>query len=166
MAGLTQKTLFAKIPVSGGENLLLFPLVLLVLYLYFWYFERSVERLWQRWFIVLLCFFIFTHFHPQWLSWLAPFLVLEVVKFRFKTVLPQIFLGLSFVGMVFLFDPSLTVKIFAPLYPILFYLPGTWQELGVRIDEVYIRSILQSVFAASCVFYIYLYFSKKLSETE
>lgn len=164
MAGLTQKTLYAQIPVSGGESLLLFPLLLLVLYFYFWFFDRTVERIWQRWLVVLLSFFIFTHFHPQWLSWLVPFLVIEVVSFRFKTVLLQLFLALSFIGMVFLFDPSLTVKIFAPLFPSLFSLPGTWQEMGVRIDEVYIRSMLQTIFASAGVFYIYMYLANKLPE--
>lgn len=166
VAGLTQKTLYAQIPISGGESLLLFPLLLLVMYFYFWFYDRSVERVWQRWFVVLLSFFIFTHFHPQWLSWLAPFLVIEVVSFRFKTVLPHVFLALSFIGMIFLFDPSLTIKIFAPLFPALYSLPGTWQELGVRIDEVYIRSILATIFASACVFYIYLYFAKKLPEAD
>lgn len=166
MAGLTQKTLYAQIPISGGESLLLFPLLLLVLYFYFWFYDRSVERVWHRWFVVLLSFFIFTHFHPQWLSWLAPLLVIEVVSFRFKTVLPHIFLALSYIGMIFLFDPSLTVKIFAPLVPALYALPGTWQELGVRVDEVYIRSILATVFASACVFYIYLYFAKKIPELD
>lgn len=165
MAGLTQKTLYAQIPVSGGESLILFPLLLLVMYFYFWFYDRSVERIWQRWFVVLLSFFIFTHFHPQWLSWLAPFLVIEVVSFRFKTVLPHVFLALSFIGMIFMFDPSLTVKIFAPLFPALYALPGTWQELGIRVDEVYIRSILQTIFASACVFYIFMYFAKKIPET-
>ena len=118
----------------------------------------------QRWFVVLLSFFIFTHFHPQWLSWLAPFLVIEVVSFRFKTVLPHVFLALSFIAMIFMFDPSLTVKIFAPLFPALYVLPGTWQELGIRVDEVYIRSILQTIFASACVFYIFMYFAKKIPE--
>jgi hypothetical protein len=133
-----------------------------VLYFYFWFHDRTSERVWHRWFVILLSFFIFTHFHPQWLTWLAPFLVIEVVSFKFKTILPHVFLALSYLGMIFLFDPSLTVKIFAPLVPYLATLPGTWEGLGIHIDEVYVRSILQTVFASACVFYIYLYFNNRL----
>ena len=63
---------------------------------------------------------------------------------------------ISFKGMVWLFDPSLTVKIFAPLVPYLYTLPGTWEGFGIYLDEVYLRSILQTVFASVGVFYIYL----------
>lgn len=164
MTGLTQKTLYAQIPISGGESLLLFPLLLLILYFYFWYQEKSIEKVWQRWFVILLGFFTFTHFHPQWLTWLSPFLVIEYVSYKGKTFLPHAFLAVSYIGMIFLFDPSLTVKIFAPLVPYLYSLPGTWQGLGVTLDEVYFRSILQTVFASACIFYIYLYFSKKIPE--
>lgn len=163
MAGLTQKTLYAQIPVSGGEALLLFPLTLLVFYFYFWHEQSSssnkretIEALWQRWFVVLLSFFIFTHFHPQWLTWLSPFLVLELVQAKFKTLFLHVLMMASFIGMIFLFDPSLSVKIFAPLVPALYSLPGTWEQLGVHWDENYIRSILQTTFAAVSVFYIYL----------
>lgn len=163
VAGLTQKTLFAQIPVSGGSSLLLFPLIVFLMYLYFWYREQSVERIWQRWFVVLLAFFSLTHFHPQWLSWLAPFLVMELVIFRRKNLFLHLMLLLSYTGMIFLFDPSLSVKIFAPLVPSLYLLPGTWEGFGVNIDFNYYRSLLQTGFAGVSVFFIYLYFSQRFN---
>ena len=85
-------------------------------------------------------------------------MVLEIVTSKGKTLLVRMVLFLSFVGMIFLFDPSLTVKIFAPLVPYLYSLSGTWEGLGVKLDEVYIRSLLQTAFASACIFYIYMYF--------
>lgn len=158
LAGLTQKTMFAQIPVSGGESLLLFPLILVFFYIVLLYSNKnSLQTLWQKQFIILLVFFILTHFHPQWLTWLTPFLIIELVTSNFKHIKITLLLLFSFIASLFFFDLSLTFKIFAPLYPELSKLPADLQGLGINIDINYYRSIIQSVFAAVCVYFIYIY---------
>jgi hypothetical protein len=157
LAGLTQKTLYAQIPVSGGESLLLFPMLLVLLFIVFFYSKNTLDLLWQKQFIILLLFFILTHFHPQWLVWLTPFLIIELVNTNFKHLKVVLLLLIPYILSLFLFDTSLTLKIFAPLVPSLYDLPPDLKGLGISIDINYFRSILQSIFAAACLFFILLY---------
>lgn len=162
LAGLTTKSLYAQIPISGGESILLFEGILLFFYLIFLSRRTLVENLWQRFFIILLVFFIFTHYHPQWFVWLSPFLVLDLIKSNFKNIL-AVFLSLfSFVSLLFFFDPSLTLGLFAPVSPGLHTVPTLWSLLHLNLDQNFSRSVLQTIFVGSAVYFLYLYFPKKV----
>lgn len=158
VADQTLKSFYAQIPISGGEALILFPVVLIFLYLVFYYQKINYEKLWVSYFLVLLIFFIFTHSHPQWFLWLTPFIIIDLIISKFKHWLPALLSLVSFIGLLFFFDPSLTVGMFAPIWPGLYNMPGIWQILKMNPDYNMCRSILQSLFAGVAVFYIYFHF--------
>jgi hypothetical protein len=110
--------------------------------------------------MLMLLFFVFTHYHPQWFLWITPFLLIDLVK-NPKHWLPLVLSLVSFVGLVSFFDPGLSVWLFSPIWPKLYGLPGVWQLLGLAPDINQMRSILQSLFVGVALYYIYIYFPKK-----
>lgn len=164
VAGQTLKSLYPQIPVSGGESIMLFLALMVFIYIVFFQISGRLNSLWQRFFISLLPFFIFTHFHPQWFLWIVPFFILDLVESNFKNVFPQVLILLSFVGMLFFFDTGLTIGLFSPLNPTLYDSATLWQRLGINIDYNFFRSILQTIFAGSALYFVYYYFPRKTEE--
>lgn len=160
-AAQSSKSLYAAIPVSGGESILLFPTFLILFYLLIWKKELARESFWQVLLIPLLLFFIFTHFHPQWLIWVTPFFVLDLVTKKFKNVLAIILIFASWFGSLFFFDPSLTLGIFSPLQPALKNAPSVWMMLHLNLDYNLSRSLLQTVLAAASIYLIYQNFLRQ-----
>lgn len=160
-ANQSSKSLYAAIPVSGGESILLFPLSLVFFYLVIW--SKKVEKIyfWRLYLIPLLLFFIFTHFHPQWLIWITPFLIVDLLSSGIKSLLPVLLIFVSWVGLLFFFDTSLTVGIFAPLFPTLSNTPSIWTLLNLSVDYNFSRSILQTVFAAASFYIIYRFYHRE-----
>lgn len=157
LAGHTLKSFYAQIPISGGESIMLFPA--LVIFFYLLFLSKRIDRdlLWQRFAIILLLFLVFTHYHPQWFLWITPFFIIELVKFSFKSIVPVLLSFLSFTALLFFFDPSLTVGIFSPIMPSLVALPSIWDLLHFNLDYNLSRSLLQTVFAGSAIYFIYHY---------
>ncbi len=162
-ANQSSKSLYAGIPVSGGESILLFPAFLLLFYLIIWSLriKINIARLFS---IPLLLFFIFTHYHPQWLIWIIPILIFELVSSEFRDILPYLLILVTWFISLFFFDPSLTVGIFAPVVPQLQNLPSIWTLLKINIDVNGARSLIQTVFSSAAFFLIYQYFPKKQDE--
>ncbi|MCL4418085.1 MAG: hypothetical protein M1365_15605 [Actinobacteria bacterium] len=153
-ANQSSKSLYANVSVSGGEAILLFPLFLIFFYLFIWANKIKAE-IWKLYLVPLLLFFIFTHFHPQWLIWVTPLLILGLVKNEFKTLLPNLLIILTWLISLFFFDPSLTIGIFAPIDPKLSSLPSLWELLHINLDYNLCRSLIQTVFAAAALYLIY-----------
>lgn len=146
VASQSLKSFYASIPVSGGQSILLFPAVLIILYGLFLYQKIDTKDLWKRFFIILSLFFIFTHTHPQWLLWLSPFLIISLIDSNIKYWIIVIGLLVVWFLTLFFFDPSLTVGIFAPINPNLSTLPSIWEQWGINIDYNFSRSMLHSLF--------------------
>lgn len=160
-ANQSSKSLYATIPISGGEAIMLFPAFLILFYIFIWQKKLNKEYLWKMYLIPLLIFFIFTHYHPQWLIWIAPFLILSLVFHGFKNLLSILLIFGSWFGSLFFFDSSLTLGLFSPLFPILKTTPDIWILLNLKLDYNFSRSILQTVFASSATYLIYQYFQRK-----
>lgn len=160
-ASQSSKSLYATLSVSGGEAIILFPVFLMLFYLLIWQKKLNELFFWKIYLIPLLLFFIFTHYHPQWLIWIAPFLILDLVFKGFKNILPILLIFGSWVGSLFFFDSSLTVGLFAPLFPVLKNTADIWTLLNLKLDYNFSRSILQTVFASSAAYLIYQYFPRK-----
>lgn len=165
------KSLYANIPVSGEEALILFPATLVFFYIFIWrnkqvssYLNKTKLDIWKLFLIPLLLFFIFTHFHPQWLLWVTPFLIFDLVENEFKNIIPNLLILLSWFGSLFFFEPGLNINIFAPLIPVLHNMPSIWIILQLKIDYNLARSLLQTIFAASSFYLIYEYFPRKKFE--
>ncbi|MBI2600847.1 DUF2029 domain-containing protein [Candidatus Daviesbacteria bacterium] len=155
------KSLYSTLAVSGGERIFLFPLFLLAFYLILLKKGVNKEVLNSKSLIAFLLFFIFTHFHPQWLLWITPFLIICLVREKTKNLIQILILLISYLISLFFFESSLTVNLFAPLLPFLKNLPGIWEILNINIDINYSRSITQTIFAAASLYLIYIHFPSK-----
>lgn len=160
LANQTTKSFYANIPVSGGESIILFLAVVIFFYILFYFGKTKMEDLWKRFFILLLVFFVFTHFHPQWLLWMMPFYMIDLVVSKFKHWPLFTVVLISFVFLVSFFDPGLTVWLFAPINPALYGQMGIWQQLGLNVDINQARSVFHTIFVGTSLYYVYHYFPK------
>lgn len=161
VAGQTTKSMYASLPISGGESIIFFPLLILFFYLVFLFKKVDLKNLWSRFFIIILIFFILTHYHPQWFLWATPFIVLDLVKSGLKHWPLVAIAFLSWLGLVTLFDPGLSVWLFAPINPNLYGQVGIWESLGIKVDLNIARSYLQTIFVSAAAYYIYYYFPRE-----
>ncbi|MBP9758710.1 hypothetical protein KBD45_03370 [Candidatus Dojkabacteria bacterium] len=161
LANQTTKSFYANIPVSGGESIILFLAVVIFMYFVFYFAKVTLEDVWKNFFLMLLVFFVFTHFHPQWLLWMMPFYMIDLVVSKFKHWPLFLVVMFSFVALVTFFDPGLTVWLFAPINPGLYGQVGIWQQLGLNIDINQARSVFHTIFVGTSLYYIYHYFPKK-----
>ena len=161
VANQTLKSLYTQIPVSGGESIMLFLAALIFFYLIYLRKKILPQFLWQRFFVILLLFFTFTHYHPQWFLWISPFFILVLIKSGFKHVLATLIALFSFIGLLFFFDSGLTLGLLCPIFPNLYNAPSLWQILNLSPDYNFFRSILQTIFAGSALYFIYYYFPGK-----
>lgn len=154
------KILFAQIPISGGEMVLIVPALSLLIYYIYFRKPRSEQDFIKYSLALLLIVLTFTHFHLQWFLWLTPFLIIQVWE-NWKDV-KLAFLGiiLSLVIMLFMFDPSLQIKLFAPIVPSLDKSAG-FVDMMTAQSITFVRSLAASIFAASAFFLIWRIFSPK-----
>ena len=157
LANQTTKSFYANVPVSGGESIILFLAAVIFFYILFFYKKTLVEDLWKRFFVMILVFFIFTHFHPQWFLLTMPFFVIDLVKTKLKHWPLFVMLLITFIGMITFFDSGLSIGLFSAINPTLYNLPPVWQLLGLNLDINVSRSILQTIFTGISAYYIYEY---------
>lgn len=160
LAGQTTKSLYAQIPISGGESIILFVVAVVFFYLLFLIRRTAPENLWKNFFIMLLIFFIFTHYHPQWFLWITPFFIIDLVRNPKHWLTVGLSL-LSFVGLVSFFDPGLSVWLFSPLFPHLYGLGGVWELSRLSPDLLQFRSLLQTLFVGVALYYLYTLFPRQ-----
>lgn len=161
LASQTTKSFYAQISISGGESVILFLAVVVFIYIKFFYHKIHIESLWQYFFIMILVFLIFTHFHPQWLLWAMPFFVIDLVYSKLKHWPLFIALIIVYSGMISFFDTGLSIGLFAPINSSLYNLSGFWQLVGFNFDVNFVKSILHSIFVGIGSYYIYYYFPKR-----
>lgn len=157
------KSLYAQISISGGESIILFLAFIGFFYFIYLYQMGQAKDLWQRFFIILLLFFVFTHYHTQWFVWLTPFLVIELIYNNFKHYFLMIVIAIAFLGTVSLFEQSLSIGLFTPLNPDLYGGPSLWKSLKISIDSNFFRSLFQTLFVCVAGYFIYYYFPKENS---
>ena len=105
LANQTDKIVYAKIMVSSSQYLPLFFVAVIVLFWWHYFSPKSLST-WGWQLAVLLAFFSLTHFHPQWFTWTAPFLLLALIN-KPATRLPILVLLVSYALIIFSFEPSL-----------------------------------------------------------
>jgi hypothetical protein len=155
------KSLYASLPLSGGEVIFLAPLFVFLLYLRFISMKRNYEELLCNIVALLLILLSLTHFHMQWFLWVTPFLLILYLDYREKLSLLALGgLMVGFLMMLFLFEASLQVQLFAPLFPNLYYQPGV-QEVILSSQLNFLRSIAATIFASSAFFTVWKLLKKE-----
>lgn len=147
------KMLYAKLPLSGGEALIISVVLLLALYLIYLLKKRTSEDFLAFSTATILIVLAFTHFHIQWFLWVTPLLIIYAVRgikaaegFSFGLI------GLGVLLMLFLFEASLQVQLFAPLFPELAKAKGLAEML--RPEQVdFGKNLAASFFAAGALFF-------------
>ncbi len=162
-SGLSQRLFQAGINLGFGENLIIF--VVLVTGLFFF-----IQKTWPGrrektipvFLAVLLLIFSLSHFHPQWIVWLLPFLTILLVQ-QPKTLLPQIIFYLAFFGVVFLFDDvAQTFGLLTPINPSFLSFSSLFMILKNRqiFDPQLLQSLCHSVLAGTSFWLIWQSFKK------
>ena len=140
LAAQSDKPLYAKIMVSGSQHVPLFILGLVAL---FWWsrYRPAAFPGWGWLSVPLFLFFSVTHWHPQWLTWLAPFLVLAWVEVE-KTRWPIVVLTLAYLVIVLTFDSSLNFGLVGLKLSFAQFLPANY-----TLD--FVASLFRGVLAAT-----------------
>lgn len=146
------KMLYAQIPLSGGESVSINLVLILFLYIYFYSKRRSVDDFSKFAVVIFLVILSFTHFHLQWILWVMPLFIVWFLKNRgVDTSLALFAYTVGFVMMLFLFESSLQLKLFAPVFPSLDSAKGLWELLPSE-TESFLRSIAASIFAGGSLY--------------
>lgn len=146
------KSFFAQMPLSGGEVIFIVPAILIFLYLVYFSTKRETKDFLKFSIVALLLVLAFTHFHIQWFLWVTPFLLLWLIEnWSKEIILATAGLFFSLLVMIFLFDSSLQLKLFAPLFPILDQAKGL-AEILTNEQLTFFRSAVASIFAACSIF--------------
>ncbi|MCJ7804815.1 hypothetical protein MUP35_03740 [Patescibacteria group bacterium] len=157
----SQKMLFMGWPVSGAEVIYPFIIGLIVIYL-FAYFSQKKIHLVNYFLAVFLLIFSVTHYHPQWFLWITPFLIWELVVNKFKNLLLTVILFVGWLVITFLFEPSLSLGLFNPLWPQLNQAPDLSALLSRYFNVFQFKSLIRSVFAGAAIFFILRLFLPRL----
>ena len=149
------KMLYATIPLSGIESIFIVPTFILFLYLIFFSKKQVDNDFLSCGISIFLAILMFTHFHMQWLLWAMPFLLIWHINNEEKAG-KLAFWGLiiSWVLMLFLFESSLQMKLFAPIFPYLDRAIGL-NEILSTIQGNFLRNIAATIFAGSSIYIIY-----------
>lgn len=147
------KMLFAKLPLSGGEALIISVGLLILLYLLYSLKRRTSEDFLAFSTAALLAILAFTHFHIQWFLWVTPFLVIYLVRgVKRAEGLSLALVGAGVLLMLFLFEASLQVRLFAPLFPQLAEARGLAEIL--RPEQLgFGKNLAATLFAAGALFF-------------
>jgi hypothetical protein len=147
------KIFFSKINLSGGEAIYINIFILIGLYLIFLSKTRVKEDFLKFSASALLLILAFTHFHIQWFLWVTPFLV--ILFLTNLNNMQKLSLGLiagALVLMLFLFEASLQVRLFAPLIPSLNSASGP-AEVLISDSLFMLKSLASTIFAAGAVYF-------------
>lgn len=151
-SGLSQRFFLAGIPLGFGENLIVFITAFTFLFfLAFHSFSHQKEKIISFFLVVLLLAFSLSHFHPQWIIWILPFLTIVLVR-KPSLLFPQIIFYLAFLGVVFLFnDRAQLLGLLSPVNPDFVGVPNIFEVLRNKniIDPFLIQSLIHSVLAGT-----------------
>ncbi|MFH0864262.1 MAG: hypothetical protein V1858_04195 [Candidatus Gottesmanbacteria bacterium] len=147
------------IPAGNGENVLLFPLIWALILGGTYLAKVKVNSLWAVCLAIFLGLFSISYYYPQWVIWMSPFIVILLVKNpRLITITGTLFI--LWLILISLFERSLTIGLFSPLWPALHNIPSFGEAINPIYPALSLKSIIRGLFAAPGLYLIY-----KLSRT-
>jgi hypothetical protein len=124
--------------------------------------KTSPTTIWKWFFAVLLCFYSFALFHPQWFIWIVPLAGLAYAHDR-RTLDYYIILCICFFVYTFYWGTALAGDLFASICPSFFLsLPAPLQIIGTVIDPTQFVRFFRSVLTGTAVWWAF----KTLSDNE
>jgi len=169
ISGLSQRIFQTGISLGFGENILLVPFILFILFFVLQQLHvGNLEKIHNYFFLILTTIVVATHFHPQWVLWPIPFLALGIFdnkgKVKKSLILPVVLYFLGWAGTILLFDDKfLTWGLISTLDSGVLFLPTVNQLLTKYTDVLLIQSIFHTLLASAGIFLgIKLTYSKEL----
>lgn len=156
----SQKMLYMGLPLTGGVVLYPFILGLTIIYLISYYSGKKYRFEYYLYSILLLVFSV-THYHPQWFLWITPFMILQLVRSRFKYWEISVYFIFSWLILTLLFEPSLSYGMFYPLKAGLKDAIGIGEMLGKYTNVNQLSSLIRSVFSGGALYLTYKLFIKQ-----
>jgi hypothetical protein len=154
---ITDRFLIATINLGLGDRVIIVPILLITILIFAIKFSKAKLSLSSRSFLIMasnLVLLGFTHFHPQWFTWIIPFWAIWAVaqikeNKTVEIILMSLLVFLAWLIILLLFrDTSLYWGIFLPINPDLVNLPFLSEYLSTRnFDTVKINNLAHSVLA-------------------
>ncbi|MFA7676098.1 MAG: hypothetical protein WCY28_01680 [Candidatus Shapirobacteria bacterium] len=156
------KMLYMQWMLSGAEGL--FPFLLILVFIYLLSQNKSLRPKFyiSYFFVFFLLLFSVTHFHPQWFVWISPFLIIEIINYKFKESWAYLALMLIYIFIIFTFENSLSVGLFAPINPTLASFVGTQTILTKTTDINQLKSYFRSIFAGISAYLAFTHLKKSV----
>ncbi len=129
-------------------------LALSVLFFYAAILDKKIN-LFNYWIILFLVIFSFALFHIQWLLWIAPFLVILVVKNPKLSLVIIILSILAFTVPMFYEDRFMTISLFRIYSTWYDLLPTPFVFVQKFYDPTNLRNVLHSAFAGGSLVMVY-----------
>lgn len=156
----SQKMFYMEWMLSGAEGI--FPFLLIICFFYLLSQNKTLQpKFYITYFLsVFLLLFSVTHFHPQWFIWASPFLIIELINYKFKET--WLYLGLLsiYIFIIFTFENSLSIGLFAPLNSSLASFVGTQSIISHATDINQLKSYFRSIFAGISAYLIITHLKK------
>jgi len=120
-SGLSQRMFLANISIGYDKQILIIPVLLVILGLTTWTTKKNKNRLLDGCFVVFkssLLILGFSHFNPQWMLWVVPFLSIWIstVGLNSNYLLSLIVILISWFVLILGFDDKfLTWGLFSPI---------------------------------------------------
>lgn len=164
-SGILSRILIVKISLFSIIEIPIFVILLLFLII-FTIIKKVSIPLEMIVTVIFLFIFMLTNYHPQYLLWVLPFLLLFTVKSNVLILLFYILIPLYFFHLIRFEDRFLTLGVLSPLFPTIYdsgYMEKILfakinKELFVRVDEFGFR--VWSILTLTLIFKNYIDLSK------
>lgn len=154
-SGLSQRMFIASIPIGFEKYILLVPLLLVIIALKAWH-KRTKNKLLVASLIIVECclvIFGFSHFNPQWMLWLMPFVSIywAIKGIKSSDLILALLVFVLWFGLTLGFDDKfLTWGLITPISPDLINFPSLVEFLknkGIDFSNVinYFQTALAGV---------------------
>jgi uncharacterized membrane protein len=161
ISGLTTRILYPNLGIGFNESLIVGILTMVGLFFYSALVDKKMDMV-SYWSVLFLVVLSFAHFHIAWLLWVAPFLVILVVR---KPQLAWTILALSafaFVIPLLYEDRFMTVGLLRPYSLYFDLLPTPFAVVQKFFDPYSLQSIFHSALAGVTLVVSYIAIKKEI----
>ncbi|MEK7472756.1 MAG: glycosyltransferase 87 family protein [Patescibacteria group bacterium] len=150
VSGLSVRIFSPNFEIGFGESMIIGIFLLSILFCFAWMYEKNIKLL-NYFIVLLLVLFSFSHFHISWLLWIAPFLVIVVIK-KPITLWPVLLWSMLAISIpLFYTDRSMTISLFRIYTTWYDLLPTPFIVIQKLYDPYNFQSIIHSVMAGMSV---------------
>lgn len=150
LSGLSTRIFSPNFEIGFGESMIIGLFLLSILFCYAWINSKQVI-LFRYFTVLLLILFSFSHFHISWLLWIAPFLVILVVR-KPQLSWPILLWSTLAISIPFLYnDRSMTISLFRIYTNWFDLLPIPFTVVQKFYDPFGLQSVIHSLLAGISV---------------